>query len=66
MDCTILFMTEGMPEYIRSDNGSEFTARTVQKCQHQWFGYRTYMTTSPSQIEEGIFLRNIPSSIPKY
>ncbi len=25
-----LFITEGMPDYIRSDNGSEFTARTLQ------------------------------------
>lgn len=26
-----LFMTEGIPEFIRSDNGSEFTAKKVQK-----------------------------------
>ena len=25
-----LFLTEGMPEYIRSDNGSEFVAQNVQ------------------------------------
>ena len=25
-----LFLTEGIPEYIRSDNGSEFTAHTLQ------------------------------------
>lgn len=26
-----LFLTKGMPEYIRSDNGSEFTAEVLQK-----------------------------------
>ena len=25
-----LFLTEGIPEYIRSDNGSEFTAHSLQ------------------------------------
>lgn len=25
-----LFLTEGIPEYIRSDNGSEFVAKSVQ------------------------------------
>jgi transposase InsO family protein len=25
-----LFLTEGLPEYIRSDNGSEFVAKSVQ------------------------------------
>lgn len=29
-----LFLTRGIPEYIRSDNGSEFTAETVRK----WLG----------------------------
>ena len=26
-----LFLSKGMPEYIRSDNGSEFTAEVLQK-----------------------------------
>ena len=29
-----LFITEGVPEYIRSDNGSEFTAKTTR----EWIG----------------------------
>ena len=29
-----LFITEGVPEYIRSDNGSEFTAKTLR----EWIG----------------------------
>ena len=29
-----LFITEGVPDYIRSDNGSEFTARTLR----EWLG----------------------------
>ena len=27
---TMLFITRGVPDYIRSDNGSEFTANTVR------------------------------------
>ena len=26
-----LFITKGMPDYIRSDNGSEFTAKILQE-----------------------------------
>ena len=29
---TLLFITGGVPDYIRSDNGSEFTATTVRDC----------------------------------
>ena len=29
-----LFITEGVPDYIRSDNGSEFTAKTLR----EWLG----------------------------
>jgi len=25
-----LFLSKGMPKYVRSDNGSEFTAKSVQ------------------------------------
>lgn len=30
-----LFLSEGMPDYIRSDNGSEFTAHTLKAWLHQ-------------------------------
>lgn len=30
-ELSTLFLTKGMPDYIRSDNGSEFTAHTLQK-----------------------------------
>lgn len=30
-----LFITEGLPDYIRSDNGSEFTAKILQDWLHQ-------------------------------
>lgn len=30
-----LFLTEGMPDYIRSDNGSEFTAKILQDWLHK-------------------------------
>jgi putative transposase len=47
-----LFITEGVPEYIRSDNGSEFTAKKVQ----DWLkvlGVKTAYITLGSPWENG-------------
>lgn len=47
-----LFMIEGIPEYIRSDNGSEFTAKKVQ----DWLkilGVKTAYITPGSPWENG-------------
>jgi len=47
-----LFMARGMPEYIRSDNGSEFTAHKVRA----WFGrigVKTLFIESGSPWENG-------------
>jgi putative transposase len=47
-----LFITEGIPEYIRSDNGSEFTAKKVQN----WLkvlGVKTAYITLGSPWENG-------------
>jgi transposase InsO family protein len=47
-----LFITEGVPEYIRSDNGAEFTAKKVQ----DWLetlGVKTAYITPGSPWENG-------------
>lgn len=47
-----LFLEEGIPEYIRSDNGSEFTAQKVQ----DWLkrvGVKTAYITPASPWENG-------------
>ena len=47
-----LFITEGIPGYIRSDNGSEFTARTLR----QWIesiGVKTAYIEPGSPWENG-------------
>jgi len=31
-----LFITEGTPDYIRSDNGTEFTAKTLREWMDKW------------------------------
>ena len=41
-----LFLTEGMPDYIRSDNGSEFTAATLKEWLHK-------LNVKTSYIEPG-------------
>jgi len=47
-----LFMFEGTPDYIRSDNGSEFTAKEVQKWLSQ-VGVKTAYITPGSPWENG-------------
>lgn len=47
-----LFMREGTPDYIRSDNGSEFTARSVQKWLAQ-LSVKTAYITPGSPWENG-------------
>jgi transposase InsO family protein len=45
---TDLFCVRGLPEYIRSDNGSEFTAKKVRK-------FISNLGTYPASIEPGSF-----------
>ena len=47
-----LFMFEGTPDYIRSDNGSEFTSKDVQKWLSQ-VGVKTAYITPGSPWENG-------------
>jgi len=47
-----LFITEGMPDYIRSDNGSEFTAKTLKDWLHK-LGVTTSYIEPGSPWENG-------------
>jgi transposase InsO family protein len=47
-----LFITRGVPDYIRSDNGSEFTAETLQKWL-QGIGVKTLFIEPGSPWENG-------------
>ena len=47
-----LFLTEGIPEYIRSDNGSEFVAKSVQDFLAK-IGVKTAYITPGSPWENG-------------
>ena len=47
-----LFITKGLPDYIRSDNGSEFTATILQKWLHQ-LNVKTAFITPGSPWENG-------------
>lgn len=47
-----LFMAEGIPDYLRSDNGSEFTAKQVQEWLEQ-LGVKTAYITPGSPWENG-------------
>ena len=47
-----LFITEGLPTYIRSDNGSEFTAKAITKWLKQ-LGVKTAFITPGSPWENG-------------
>ncbi len=51
-----LFLTKGIPEYIRSDNGSEFTAKALQKF-IQDIGVKTAYITPGSPWENGFIER---------
>ena len=50
--CINLFLTEGIPEYIRSDNGSEFVAKNVQAFLQQ-IQVKTAYITPGSPWENG-------------
>ena len=52
-----LFITEGVPGYIRSDNGTEFTARTLR----QWI--RALASGARGRGFESPIARNIYSMI---
>ena len=45
-----LFFTEGIPEYIRSDNGSEFVAKSVQDFLQQ-LQVTTHLLCLPRKIK---------------
>ena len=47
-----LFVTEGLPDYIRSDNGSEFTAKTLRSWLYK-LGIRTAYIEPGSPWENG-------------
>lgn len=47
-----LFITEGLPDYIRSDNGSEFTAQTLRDWIHK-LGIKTAYIEPGSPWENG-------------
>ncbi len=47
-----LFITEGLPDYIRSDNGSEFTAKTLKDWLHK-LGINTAYIEPGSPWENG-------------
>jgi len=47
-----LFCTKGIPDHIRSDNGSEFTARQVRKWLHE-LGVKTLFIEPGSPWENG-------------
>ena len=51
-----LFLTRGAPDYIRSDNGSEFTAKMLQKF-IQDVGVKTAYITPGSPWENGFIER---------
>ena len=51
-----LFLTRGIPDYIRSDNGSEFTAKMLQKF-IQDVGVKTAYITPGSPWENGFIER---------
>lgn len=51
-----LFLTRGIPDYIRSDNGSEFTAKMLQKF-IQGVGVKTAYITPGSPWENGFIER---------
>jgi transposase InsO family protein len=51
-----LFLVRGVPEFIRSDNGSEFTAKNVQKFIHD-VGAKTACITPGSPWENGFIER---------
>lgn len=53
LEClTELFCIKGIPDYIRSDNGSEFTARHVRKWLHE-LGVKTLFVEPGSPWENG-------------
>ena len=47
-----LFVFRGIPEHIRSDNGSEFTAKVVRKCLNK-LGVKTLFIEPGSPWENG-------------
>ena len=47
-----LFVRRGVPDYIRSDNGSEFTAENI-RCWLQKIGVKTLYITPASPWENG-------------
>ena len=49
---TMLFITRGVPDYIRSDNGSEFTATAVRGCLNR-VGVKTLFIEPGSPWENG-------------
>ena len=51
-----LFLTRGIPEYIRSDNGSEFTEKMLRKFIED-VGAKTAYITSGSPWENGFIER---------
>jgi putative transposase len=53
LEClTELFCVEGIPDHIRSDNGSEFTARHIRKWLHE-LGVKTLFIEPGSPWENG-------------
>src|SRR5665648_662269 len=53
LEClTELFCTKGIPDHVRSDNGSEFTARVVRKWLHE-LGVKTLFIEPGSPWENG-------------
>jgi transposase InsO family protein len=51
-ELSTLFITRGIPDYIRSDNGTEFTATVVRSWLHE-LGVRTLFIEPGSPWENG-------------